>query len=42
LVEGAPRRASGASIVRRVNALSHSDFHGSAVLVGTNRALGLG
>jgi poly-gamma-glutamate capsule biosynthesis protein CapA/YwtB (metallophosphatase superfamily) len=42
LVGGAPRRTTRASIVRRVNALSHSDFHGSAVSVATNHALGLG
>jgi poly-gamma-glutamate capsule biosynthesis protein CapA/YwtB (metallophosphatase superfamily) len=42
LVGGVPRRTSGESIVRRVNALSHADFGGSAVFVGTNHALGLG
>ena len=42
LVGGEPRRTSGASIVRQVNALSHADFGGSAVLVGRNDALGLG
>jgi poly-gamma-glutamate capsule biosynthesis protein CapA/YwtB (metallophosphatase superfamily) len=42
IVGGEPRRTSGTSIVRRVNALSHSDFGGSAVLVGKNDALGLG
>jgi poly-gamma-glutamate capsule biosynthesis protein CapA/YwtB (metallophosphatase superfamily) len=42
MVDGEPRRTSGASIVRRVNALSHADFGGSAVLVGSNDALDLG
>jgi poly-gamma-glutamate capsule biosynthesis protein CapA/YwtB (metallophosphatase superfamily) len=42
MVGGEPRRTSGASIVSRVNALSHADFGGSAVLVGSNHALGLG
>jgi poly-gamma-glutamate capsule biosynthesis protein CapA/YwtB (metallophosphatase superfamily) len=42
IVGGEPRRTSGTSIVRRVNALSHQDFGGSAVLVGSNDALGLG
>ena len=42
LAEGVPRRTTSGSIVQRVNALSHSDFGGSAVLVGSNHALGLG
>jgi poly-gamma-glutamate capsule biosynthesis protein CapA/YwtB (metallophosphatase superfamily) len=42
MVGGEPRRTSDASIVQRVNALSHADFGGSAVLVGRNHALGLG
>ena len=42
LVGGVPRRTSGAGIVRRVNALSRSDFGGSAVFVGKNHTLGLG
>jgi poly-gamma-glutamate capsule biosynthesis protein CapA/YwtB (metallophosphatase superfamily) len=42
LVGGVPRRTSGKSIVRRVNSLSHADFGGSAVFVGTNHTLGLG
>jgi poly-gamma-glutamate capsule biosynthesis protein CapA/YwtB (metallophosphatase superfamily) len=42
IVGGAPRLTSDASIVRRVNALSHADFGGSAVLVGSNNGLGLG
>ncbi|HEX4324782.1 MAG TPA: hypothetical protein VHZ77_09170 [Gaiellaceae bacterium] len=40
LAGGVPRRTSGASIVRRVNALSRTDFGGSAVF-GENH-LGLG
>jgi poly-gamma-glutamate capsule biosynthesis protein CapA/YwtB (metallophosphatase superfamily) len=40
MVGGAPRLVHGASdIVQRVNALSHTDFGGSALLVGTNDAL---
>jgi poly-gamma-glutamate capsule biosynthesis protein CapA/YwtB (metallophosphatase superfamily) len=42
LVGGVPRRTSDRSIVQRVNALSRADFGGSAVLVGSNHALGLG
>ena len=40
--DGEPHLTSDASIVRRVNALSHTDFGGSAVLVASNDALGLG
>jgi len=39
---GEPHLTSGTDILRRVNALSHQDFGGSAVLVGRNDALGLG
>ena len=42
IVGGEPRRVHGGSIVRRVNALSHSDFGGSAVLVAGNDELQLG
>jgi poly-gamma-glutamate capsule biosynthesis protein CapA/YwtB (metallophosphatase superfamily) len=42
LIGGRPRLTSGASIVERVNALSRSDFGRSAVIVGSNDALGLG
>ena len=42
LVGGVPRRISGGDIVHRVNALSHQDFGGSAVLVRSTGALGLG
>ena len=42
IVGGEPRRAYGGSILRRVNALSHSDFGESAVLVAKNDALQLG
>jgi Bacterial capsule synthesis protein PGA_cap len=42
LYGGVPRQTPGGSIVQRVNALSHTDFGGSAVLVGSNHALGLG
>jgi poly-gamma-glutamate capsule biosynthesis protein CapA/YwtB (metallophosphatase superfamily) len=42
MVGGAPRRVHGSDILRRVNALSHQDFGGSAVLVAENDALGLG
>jgi poly-gamma-glutamate capsule biosynthesis protein CapA/YwtB (metallophosphatase superfamily) len=42
LIGGVPRRTSGGSIVQRVNSLSHADFGGSAVLVGSDHALGLG
>ena len=40
---GAPRVIYGSSeVVERVNALSHADFGGSALLVGTGDALGVG
>jgi poly-gamma-glutamate capsule biosynthesis protein CapA/YwtB (metallophosphatase superfamily) len=42
LVGGEPRRVRGSDIVRRVNALSHQDFGGSAVIVASNDSLGLG
>jgi poly-gamma-glutamate capsule biosynthesis protein CapA/YwtB (metallophosphatase superfamily) len=42
LVSGVPRRVRGGDIVHRMNALSHQDFGGSAVLVGNDGALGLG
>jgi poly-gamma-glutamate capsule biosynthesis protein CapA/YwtB (metallophosphatase superfamily) len=42
LVDGVPRRVHGGDIVQRLNALSHQDFGGSAVLVGSTGALGLG
>jgi poly-gamma-glutamate capsule biosynthesis protein CapA/YwtB (metallophosphatase superfamily) len=43
MVGGEPRRIFGASdVVRRVNALSRSDFGETAVLVGSNNVLGLG
>ena len=43
LAGGAPRRIFGTNVVvRRLNALSHADFGGSAVLVGRDDALGLG
>jgi poly-gamma-glutamate capsule biosynthesis protein CapA/YwtB (metallophosphatase superfamily) len=42
LVGGAPRRVHGSDILRRVNALSRSDFGGSAVSVAGNDALQLG
>jgi poly-gamma-glutamate capsule biosynthesis protein CapA/YwtB (metallophosphatase superfamily) len=42
MVDGAPRRVEGSDVRRRVNALSHRDFGGSAVLVAANDALGLG
>ncbi len=39
---GEPRRVRGTSIVRRLNALSHSDFGGSGVFVAGNGELQLG
>jgi poly-gamma-glutamate capsule biosynthesis protein CapA/YwtB (metallophosphatase superfamily) len=42
IYDGEPHLTSDASIVRRINALSHTDFGGSAVLVASNDALGLG
>jgi hypothetical protein len=42
LSAGEPHLTSDASIVRRLNALSHKDFGGSAVLVARNHKLGLG
>jgi poly-gamma-glutamate capsule biosynthesis protein CapA/YwtB (metallophosphatase superfamily) len=42
LSAGEPHPTSDASIVRRLNALSHKDFGGSAVLVARNHKLGLG
>jgi poly-gamma-glutamate capsule biosynthesis protein CapA/YwtB (metallophosphatase superfamily) len=39
---GAPHLTSGADIVQRVNALSHQDFGGSAVLIARDHTLGLG
>jgi poly-gamma-glutamate capsule biosynthesis protein CapA/YwtB (metallophosphatase superfamily) len=42
MVNGVPRRVRGSDIVQRVNALSHRDFGGNAVLVASNDALGLG
>ena len=42
IVGGEPRRVQGGGILRKVNALSHSDFGGSAVLVAKNDALQLG
>jgi hypothetical protein len=43
LAGGVPRRIYGTNdVVRRLNALSHADFGGSAVLVGRDDALGLG
>jgi poly-gamma-glutamate capsule biosynthesis protein CapA/YwtB (metallophosphatase superfamily) len=42
IVGGEPRRVHGASILRKVNALSHSDFGGSAVFVAKNDQLQLG
>jgi hypothetical protein len=42
LAGGVPRRVHGSDILQRMNALSHQDFGGSAVLVGSNDALGLG
>jgi poly-gamma-glutamate capsule biosynthesis protein CapA/YwtB (metallophosphatase superfamily) len=42
LLGGAPRRIAGSDVVRRVNTLSHADFGGSAVLVASDGALGLG
>jgi poly-gamma-glutamate capsule biosynthesis protein CapA/YwtB (metallophosphatase superfamily) len=42
LVGGEPRLTSDATIVQRVNALSRSDFGGSAVTVASNLALQLG
>src|SRR5262249_34190009 len=41
LVGGTPRRTSGPRLVRRVNALSRSDFGASAHVAGKNHALGL-
>jgi poly-gamma-glutamate capsule biosynthesis protein CapA/YwtB (metallophosphatase superfamily) len=42
LLTGAPRRVRGGDIVHRLNALSHQDFGGSAVLVSNDGTLGLG
>jgi poly-gamma-glutamate capsule biosynthesis protein CapA/YwtB (metallophosphatase superfamily) len=42
LSAGEPHLTSDTSIVRRLNALSHKDFGGSAVLVARNHKLGLG
>jgi poly-gamma-glutamate capsule biosynthesis protein CapA/YwtB (metallophosphatase superfamily) len=42
LAGGVPRRVHGSDILQRMNALSHQDFGGSAVLVASNDALGLG
>lgn len=42
IVAGEPRRIHGGSILRKVNALSHSDFGGSAVFVAKNDELQLG
>jgi poly-gamma-glutamate capsule biosynthesis protein CapA/YwtB (metallophosphatase superfamily) len=42
LVGGAPRRSHGSDIVRRVNALSRTDFGGSALLATTTGALLVG
>jgi poly-gamma-glutamate capsule biosynthesis protein CapA/YwtB (metallophosphatase superfamily) len=42
LIGGAPRRVEGSDVRQRMNALSHQDFGGSAVLVRSNDALGLG
>jgi poly-gamma-glutamate capsule biosynthesis protein CapA/YwtB (metallophosphatase superfamily) len=42
LIDGAPRRVEGSDVRQRMNALSHQDFGGSAVLVASNDALGLG
>lgn len=42
MVGGAPRRVRGSDTLRRVNALSHQDFGGSAVLVSSSDSLGLG
>jgi poly-gamma-glutamate capsule biosynthesis protein CapA/YwtB (metallophosphatase superfamily) len=42
LLGGAPRLTSDATIVQRVNALSRSDFGGSAVTVASNYGLQLG
>jgi poly-gamma-glutamate capsule biosynthesis protein CapA/YwtB (metallophosphatase superfamily) len=42
LSAGEPHLTSDASVVRRLNALSHKDFGGSAVLVARNHKLGLG
>jgi poly-gamma-glutamate capsule biosynthesis protein CapA/YwtB (metallophosphatase superfamily) len=42
LIGGAPRRVEGSDVRQRMNALSHQDFGGSAVLVASNDALGLG
>jgi hypothetical protein len=42
LVSGVPRRVRGSDIVHRMNALSHQDFAGSAVLASLDGTLGLG
>ncbi|MFL5941703.1 MAG: CapA family protein [Gaiellaceae bacterium] len=42
MVGGAPRRTAAGDNLRRLNALSHEDFGGSAVLVSSDGALGLG
>jgi poly-gamma-glutamate capsule biosynthesis protein CapA/YwtB (metallophosphatase superfamily) len=42
MVGGAPRRSYGGDILRRVNALSHADFGGSALLTTNSGALRVG
>ena len=42
MVSGLPRLVQGSDIVQRVNALSHTDFGGSAVSVGNDGELQLG